>query len=161
MILAICGSLRRDSSNRRLLLSSGLPDVVLYEGLDSLPHFNPDLDVDEPPPAVRELRELLASADGWIISSPEYAHGVPGSLKNALDWLVSDGALIGKPIVLLNASAGGGEHAQAQLAEILKTMSMNVLTQASLMSSVVRRGDAEVAAAVQRSLEALAAAIRR
>jgi NAD(P)H-dependent FMN reductase len=79
-----------------------------YEGLAGLPHFNPDDDEDggPVPPAVADLRARVIAADGWVISSPEYAHGVPGSLKNALDWLVSCPELPGKPVLLLNASAG-------------------------------------------------------
>jgi len=103
-------------------------DVQIYEGLGSLPHFNPDDDVEgaTPPPAVGELRTLLASAGGILISSPEYAHGVPGSLKNALDWLVSDGALVDKPVALINASPVGGEFARDSLVETLRTMNWRV-----------------------------------
>ena len=91
-ILAISGSLRSRSTNTELLvaLASLAPaDVVveLYDGLDRLPHFNPDLEATEPE-AVMDLKRRLASADGLVISSPDYARGVPGSLKNALDWLV-------------------------------------------------------------------------
>ena len=86
-------------------------EVTIYEGLASLPHFNPDDDEEgtTPPPAVAALRALLGAADGILISTPEYAHGVPGSLKNALDWLVSDGALVDKPIALISASPVGGQ----------------------------------------------------
>jgi len=100
-----------------------------YGGLADLPHFNPDEDEEgrPVPPAVADLRSRVIAADGWIISSPEYAHGVPGSLKNALDWLVSCPELPGKPVLLLNASAAGGDFAQAALAETLRTMSLEVL----------------------------------
>jgi len=100
-----------------------------YEGLADLPHFNPDEDEEgrTVPPAVADLRSRVIAADGWVISSPEYAHGVPGSLKNALDWLVSCPELPGKPVLLLNASAAGGDFAQAALAETLRTMSLEVL----------------------------------
>src|SRR5215210_7667841 len=94
-IIAISGSLRRQSSNAALLRAAAgvAPDgiqVVMYDGLGELPHFNPDLDEEgsEPPARVRELRELLIGADAVLISSPEYAHGVPGAFKNMLDWLV-------------------------------------------------------------------------
>jgi NAD(P)H-dependent FMN reductase len=100
-IIAICGSLRSQSSNRALLqaavkLAPEGMEITIYEGLAGLPHFNPDDDEEDttPPQPVAELRALLAAADGILISSPEYAHGVPGSLKNALDWLVSDGVLV-------------------------------------------------------------------
>src|SRR4029453_6006873 len=73
---------------------------IFYEQLGLLPHFNPDLDGEgaTPPPAVADLRRLLAEADGVVISPPEYAPGVPGSLKNALDWIVSSGELTDKPL---------------------------------------------------------------
>ncbi len=111
---------------------------------------------------------MLAAADGVLISSPEYAHGVPGSLKNALDWVVSSGELWHKPVVLLNASPMGGDFAQASLAETLKTMDANVLAEASRMKPFVRKkisaqgviDDPHVAAVLRSSLAALAAAIR-
>src|SRR5687768_3855814 len=110
-IVAISGSLRSASSNGVLLRAAAriAPEdvsIVLYDGLGRLPHFNPDDDREgaEPPAEVGELRRLLIKADGVLISSPEYAHGVPGVLKNMLDWLVSTGELSGKRVALLNAS---------------------------------------------------------
>lgn len=133
-IVAICGSLRAQSSNASALreLQRGAPggvEIAVYDGLSRLPHFNPDLDEEgmEPPPEVRALRELLISADAIVISSPEYAHGVPGSLKNMLDWLVSVGELVEKPVALLNAAPHRGHHAQAQLAETLRTMNWKLI----------------------------------
>lgn len=102
-----------------------------YEGLGDLPHFNPDLDVEPAPPAVGTFREQLRWADAVVISSPEYAHGVPGSLKNALDWVVGSGELVEKPVALLNASPMS-TFAQASLAETLRTMSAVVLEEASV-----------------------------
>ena len=145
-IIAISGSLRQRSSNTTLLraLASVAPpdvEVVLYDGLGALPHFNPDLDEEGAavPPAVCDLRTLLTGADAIVISSPEYAHGVPGTLKNMLDWLVSTGELVGKPVALLNASPSGGEYAQRALLETLRTMNWNVLESASRISPFVRR----------------------
>src|SRR6059036_648681 len=110
-LLAISGSLRSASSNTTMLhaLQAIAPAgviVSLYDGLGDLPYFNPDLDgeTNTPPQSVGQLRTQIGQADGLLISSPEYAHGVPGVLKNALDWLVSDAAMIYKPIGLLNAS---------------------------------------------------------
>src|SRR5206468_516155 len=98
--------------------------VTMYEGLATLPHFNPDLDEEGAvaPPAVALLRDAVQSADALIICSPEYAHGVPGVLKNALDWLVSSPAIVNKPVALLNASQRSS-HAIASVAETLRTMS--------------------------------------
>lgn len=110
-------------------LAHGGMEVAVYDGLASLPHFNPD-DDDEgatAPAPVAALRALLADADGIVISTPEYAHGLPGSLKNALDWLVSDGALVDKPVAILSASPIGGQFAQASLVDILTTMNWRVL----------------------------------
>src|SRR5262245_8570399 len=108
-LLAICGSLRARSSNGSLLLTAQIlaqeeVEVAICGGLGRLPLFNPDLDEDPGPPAVVDLREQLRAADGVVISSPEYAHGVPGAMKNALDWLVGSGELVDKPVALWNAS---------------------------------------------------------
>jgi chromate reductase, NAD(P)H dehydrogenase (quinone) len=126
-VLAISGSLRRVSSNTTLLnaavsLAPFGVDVSLYAGLADIPPFNPDLDGEEPPAAVAQFRAALDAADALLISTPEYAHGVPGALKNAFDWIVGSGEIIGKPIALLNA-APHATMAQASLAETLRTMS--------------------------------------
>jgi chromate reductase len=159
-IIAICGSLRAQSSNLALLRAAtnlGI-DVQIYEGLGSLPHFNPDDDAEgaTPPPAVAELRKLLAEADGILISSPEYAHGVPGSLKNALDWLVSDGALVDKPVALINASPIGGEFARDSLVETLRTMNWRVTGSWSSPKKVRDENiDDDVVAVIRGALESL------
>jgi NAD(P)H-dependent FMN reductase len=111
-ILAIRGSLRASSSNRSALEAAAMlapagMAMAVYEGLAHLPHFNADLDTAEPPDAVLTLRREIGLADGLVISSPEYAHGVPGSLKNALDWLVASFEFPGKPVMLINASPPG------------------------------------------------------
>jgi chromate reductase, NAD(P)H dehydrogenase (quinone) len=136
-IVAICGSLREGSSNSALLrtVASLAPpgtNVVFYNALGELPHFNPDLDEEgsTPPPAVRQLRDLLIAAEAILISSPEYAHGVPGAFKNMLDWLVSTGELVGKPVAVLNASRVGGHYAQAAIVETLRTMNWRVVEEA-------------------------------
>jgi len=128
-ILAISGSLRARSSNTEVLqaaaaLAPSGVTVTLYSGLADLPHFNPDLDEDGAllPLPVRRFREQVDAADALLVSTPEYAHGVPGSLKNALDWLVSGSEIPYKPVGLLNASPRS-RHAQAALAETLRTMS--------------------------------------
>ena len=123
--LAISGSLRRASINTELLraaaaLAPPSVEVAHFDGLGTLPHFNPDIDTDPPLPPVRALRESVEWADALLISSPEYAHGVPGVLKNALDWLVSGVEIVGKPIGLLSASPRA-IHAQSSLAETLQT----------------------------------------
>lgn len=103
--------------------------IRLYGGLGALPHFNPDFEPHEPP-AVTDLRQQLQGGDDLMISSPEYAHSVPGVLKNALDWLVSGTEFVGKPIALFNASPRA-TYAQASLSEILTVMAGRIVLEAS------------------------------
>ena len=131
LILAISGSLRTTSSNTSLLQAAALIappgiELTLYDGLDQLPHFNPDLDGEGVAASVADLRQQVRNADGVIFSVPEYAHGLPGTLKNALDWLVGTGEFVEKPVALFNASARG-TYAQAQLTETLTVMTARVL----------------------------------
>lgn len=167
-ILAISGSVRAASTNSALLRAAAQAapegvEVRLYEGLSSLPLFNPD-HTENLPPAVAELRCLALACDGLLISSPEYAHGVPGGMKNALDWMVGWGELAFKPVALYNTSPYG-EHAKAALAEILVTMSLRLVPEAAL--TVQLRGSKpeeaapklatpEVRASLRRSLEVFA-----
>ena len=141
-ILAISGSFRQFSSNTALLqaaiaLSPKNIQMKLYDGLGDLPHFNPDLEPMEPP-SVTDLRAQVKWSDGLAISSPEYAHGIPGVLKNALDWLVSGEEFIGKPIALFNASPRS-VHAQASLTEIVTTMAGRIVPEACITISLLGR----------------------
>ena len=167
-IVAISGSLRAGSSNAALLraAASVAPEgvrFVFYEGMNDLPHFNPDLDAEgsTPPEPVRQLRELLIAADAILISSPEYAHGVPGAFKNLLDWLVSTGELVGRPVALLNAAPVGGEYAQSAILESLRTMNWKVIDAACRVEPVVKRKGALDSAALQTLSEALHALTSR
>jgi chromate reductase len=174
-ILGISGSLRVRSSNTELLRAVSLVapsgvQVALFSRLDALPYFNPDLDTRgvRPPPRVGNLRRRIRCADALLICSPEYAHGVPGALKNALDWLVSTPDAVFKPVGLLNASPRS-THAQASLAETLRTMSMSVVPGASIAVPVSGRGlsaaaiaqDPALAGSLRDVLEALALAATR
>ncbi len=159
-VLAISGSLRTGSSNATLLraaaeLAPAGMSIEVWDGLGGLPHFNPDLDEGDAPASVRDFRRLLASADAVILSSPEYAHGMPGSLKNALDWLVSDGTLVGKPVLIITTAPTRGEFAHAQLVEVLTTMQWNVLADASLL---LRKND-EFREKLRESLATLVAVV--
>ncbi|HEV2678555.1 MAG TPA: NADPH-dependent FMN reductase [Aliidongia sp.] len=134
-ILALSGSLRAVSSNTALLeavrlLAPGI-EVRVYRGLGDLPHFNPDLDGDPALPPVAAFRAALQAADGVLVSCPEYAHGVPGMFKNALDWVVASGEFVDKPVALLNASPRA-THAQAALTEILTVMTARLVPAASI-----------------------------
>jgi chromate reductase len=170
-LLAISGSLRAASSNGAALSAAcrlappGI-EVVRYEGLAGLPHFNPDLDGDPPPAPVVALRAEVGRADGILISSPEYARGVPGSLKNALDWLVSSFEFPGKPVALINTSPRA-EHAQASLRLTLETMSARLVPEASVTLPLLGRpidaagiaADPQLSAGLRQALAAFAAAI--
>lgn len=103
----------------------GRAAFAFYDGLAALPPFNPDADVEPLPPEVARLRRLITDVDAVVISTPEYAHALPGALKNALDWLVSDPAFIGKPVVILHATRGS-TWALDSLHEVLRTMSADV-----------------------------------
>jgi chromate reductase, NAD(P)H dehydrogenase (quinone) len=141
-IFTISGSLRTGSSNHAILrffekmAPSGL-EYIIYDGLARLPHFDPDIDNNPLPAEISALRKQLAEADGIIICTPEYAYGAPGSLKNALDWTVSSGSLVDKPLALITASTGG-ENAHAALVLILGALSANVLKEATLLISFIR-----------------------
>jgi NAD(P)H-dependent FMN reductase len=142
-ILGVSGSLRAISANSNLLraaatLAPAGVRVTLYERLGTLPHFNPDVEAAGLPPPVAEWRALIGAADAVLISSPEYAHGIPGSLKNALDWLVGGVECYQKPVALLNASLSA-THAHASLIEILKTMAANVVDAGSVNVPVAGR----------------------
>jgi chromate reductase, NAD(P)H dehydrogenase (quinone) len=142
-ILAIAGSLRQASSNSALVnVAAALPlasaELVVYGGLAALPPFNPDNDGDSVPEAVRRFRQHLRACDAVLIASPEYAHSVPGVLKNALDWVIESGELIDKPVALISASART-RYAWAALVEILTTMSARVIGEASIAMSLEGR----------------------
>jgi chromate reductase, NAD(P)H dehydrogenase (quinone) len=172
-ILAISGSLRAASSNTTVLqaLAALAPDdlvVSLYNQLDSLPYFNPDLDRegDTPPASVADLRARVGRADGIVICSPEYAHGVPGVLKNALDWLVSSLEFPDTPVALLNISPRS-TYVQASLAETLVTMSAALISDPALTIDLPRDrrdlasmlADPDVVQALRAALGTLAEAI--
>ena len=134
-ILAISGSLRAASINTALLravarLAPSGVSVVLCKGLGEIPLFNPDIEATNPP-SVASLRAQIVAADALIIASPEYAHGITGVMKNALDWMVGCEAFVYKPVALLNASPRA-VHAQASLKEIVTMMSARLVESASI-----------------------------
>lgn len=172
-ILAVSGSLKATSTNSTLLRAAaalapaGMTFTFYDRQIGELPHFRPDLDEEGavPPPPVAELRALVSGADGLLVSCPEYAHGVPGSFKNALDWLVSTDALTDKPLALLMASPSGAPHAWAALAPTLRVMGATLVFEASLvfarrhLADDGRLADAAIEAEVTRALAALESAI--
>ncbi|KMV70562.1 hypothetical protein AI29_04740, partial [bacteria symbiont BFo2 of Frankliniella occidentalis] len=139
-VLAVSGSLRQSSLNRLFLESMKLlkPDDIEFKiqnGLDQLRFFNPDFE-DEPNLEVLSWRKSLKDANFVIFSSPEYAHGFTGVIKNALDWIVSSGELLGKPISLPNLSPRAS-IAHAQLSEILSVMGGDILESCSPNASLI------------------------
>ena len=137
--LAIPGSVRHTSYNVALLnamskLSSNGTNITVFDSLKDIPVFDPTTPGEVIPGVVADLQARIRQADGVIISTPEYAHGVPGALKNALDWLVSSDALVLKPVVATSVSTSGlgGVRAHAPLVLILSAMNANVVVEGSL-----------------------------
>jgi NAD(P)H-dependent FMN reductase len=125
-ILAVSGSLRVQSSNTQVLKAAAALappecEVVLFDGIGELPHFNPDLEA-EPPQSVRRWSEALKGSGAVLVCVPEYAHGVPGVFKNALDWLVGSGELLEKAVGVVNASPLS-TYAHTSILETLTVMS--------------------------------------
>jgi chromate reductase len=111
-ILAISGSTRQNSTNYNLIkaiaeLSANNFDIEFFEGLTELPHFNPDNDSETVVKQVQDFRKQIREAEGVIICTPEYAMGLPGTLKNALDWTVSSCEFSKKPVMAITASSMG------------------------------------------------------
>jgi chromate reductase len=134
-IVALCGSLRSNSVNAALLkaatvLAPAEMAISLFQRLGQFPLFNPDAEYPSPVP-VRALIDQLIAADGVLIASPEYAHGVTGVMKNALDWVVGCEAFVHKPVAVLNASPRA-KHADAALKETLSVMSARIVEDASI-----------------------------
>jgi chromate reductase len=128
-VLAISGSLRSGSYNRKLLLAAGelLPDDVeleVFEELRAVPPYDEDDDVEPAPAAVARLRAAIAGADAILFATPEYNSSIPGQLKNALDWAsrpLATSVLRNKPVAVVGASTGafGAVWAQAELRKVL------------------------------------------
>jgi NAD(P)H-dependent FMN reductase len=139
--LTVTGSLRSSSSNTTLLRALPLVapehEFTFPSPLDSIPFFNPDVEQAALPTSVQRWREAIRTNDALVICSPEYAHGVPGVLKNALDWLVGGVEVVDKPIAVINTSLPS-TVAHASLLEILSVMGGRILPEASL--AVVLRG---------------------
>ncbi|MEJ2793019.1 NADPH-dependent FMN reductase [Iodobacter sp. LRB] len=171
-ILALSGSLRKCSVNTALLnairqLAPEHIEVRLFNHLGELPLFNPDLE-NEPNQALAALQQELSMADGVFIASPEYAHGISGVLKNALDWLVGSESFPNMPVALFNTSPRAS-HAQAALREVIKTMSGNVIEESSISVPLLGCGlnhegivsHTEISAALNRAVHVFVSAIHQ
>jgi NAD(P)H-dependent FMN reductase len=126
-ILAVCGSLKAGSANLALLKTAAalVPpgvDVVFFEGIGDLPHFNPDLEADGEPESVARWRRALSGSDAVLIACPEYGFSLPGVLKNAVDWVIGSGELEGK-VVAITAATPGPERGRRGLQALRDTLS--------------------------------------
>lgn len=171
-VLLICGSLRKRSYNNALLeaMVSLAPEEITMmraPSLAQLPFFNPDNDdIANPSEDVRNFRKALSDADRVFIFSPEYAHDIPGVLKNGLDWVVASGELVGKKIGVINASTSfaGAEKAHARLHYLLNLLSADVIGSSCLIVSSVNKKidengnivDGELLRSLRGALDALA-----
>ena len=136
-VLAISGSLRRDSHNTRLLrvaaeLAPPPAELELFDGLKDVPPYDEDDDGDLAPEGPRRLREAIARADAVLIATPEYNSSIPGQLKNALDWAsrpFPDNVLRNKPVAVIGASTGmfGAVWAQAEVRKVLSAIGARVV----------------------------------
>lgn len=171
-LFAMAGSLRAASLNKMAIraavhLAPEGVEVVAYDDLGNLPLFNPDLDTEMPPAPVAALRRQIGLCDGLLICTPEYAHGISGPMKNALDWLVASIEFPGKPVALINTSPRAN-HAQDHLREVLNTMSARLVDRSCIALPLLGRPsdaaaieeDAELAARLRTALADFACAIR-
>ncbi len=147
-ILLISGSLRHNSTNTALLRTAQLLTLathhaVFYQGIERLPHFNPDLDAQLIPDAVVDLRAVIRASDAVLFCTPEYAGALPGSFKNLLEWDVGDdhsGSLYGKPVAWINVSQRGAHDAHESLRKVLGYVGA-VIIESACSNIPVSRGD--------------------
>ena len=141
-ILAISGSTRKQSSNLKLIkaiekLYANELSIKIYDGLLNLPQFNPDDDTENSPVQVTDLRKQIKEANGILICTPEYAMGVPGSLKNLLDWTVSSSDFSNKPVVAITASSSG-QKAHLSLLATLQVIEALINERTQLLISFIK-----------------------
>jgi chromate reductase len=174
LILLVSGSLRRGSTNAAALDALAAAEVEgvvcsRFDGMEGLPHFNPDDDRDPLPPAVTELRGAIAAADAVVFCTPEYAGSLPGSFKNLLDWSVGGGEIYEKPVAWVNVATSplGGAGAHAALRTVLGYVGARVVDEACVAVPVGRADvdasgritDGAIRAQLADAVRALAAAI--
>jgi chromate reductase, NAD(P)H dehydrogenase (quinone) len=152
MILAISGSLKRSSVNAAALRAAAAAAaqdgiaIAITDAPRSLPHFDPDLEAS-PPPAVRQFRSDCEAASAVLLAVPEYAFGIPGAFKNALDWTVGSGSLYAKPVAVLDvAPPGRGAHLREALDGVLRALDLVVAHYALPIAAADRDADGEIAA---------------
>jgi len=138
-ILALSGSTRKKSVNTDILKilqekSENHIDFQIYQQLDQLPHFNQDIDGDDIPLIIQDFRKQVDTADGLIISTPEYVFSVPAVIKNAIEWLVATTVLSDKPTAAITASTVGKKGHESLLL-ILNTLYCDLSEETSLLIS--------------------------
>ncbi len=141
-VFAIPGSTRQKSSNLSLLkaiadLYSDKLEIIIFSGLSELPPFNPDHNNEDVAQQVTDFRQQIQNADGVLICTPEYAHGVPGTLKNAIDWTVSTNEFSKKPTALITASTDGRLGHQALL-ETLRVIECENIDELQLLIPFIK-----------------------
>jgi chromate reductase, NAD(P)H dehydrogenase (quinone) len=141
-VLAISGGTRLYSTNLNYIkavseLAADVFSVEVFEGLMHIPPFNPDDDNDDPPAVINHFRNRLKEADGILICTPEYAMGVPGTLKNAIDWTVSSMEFSQKPVALITASLSGLKG-HAALLETLNVIEAKITAATGLIISFAK-----------------------
>jgi NAD(P)H-dependent FMN reductase len=165
-VLAVSGSLRAASINSAFCrvaaqLAVAPLRISVYSRLGDLPLFNPDLE-SSPPSSVQDFRFAVGRADAVLLASPEYAHGISGVMKNALDWLVSYEGTVYKPIALINTSPRA-HHAYEAMREILRTISTTLIESASvsipLLGSCITEEAMLAAPEVRHAIQSVLAAI--
>jgi chromate reductase, NAD(P)H dehydrogenase (quinone) len=173
-VLLVSGSLRSGSTNTALLRTAQVVppprvETVLYEGIDGLPHFNPDRDVPPLHPGVAGLRAAIRASDAILFSTPEYAGTLPGSFKNLLDWAIGDEqarSIYEKPVGWVNVSAAstGAADAYDSLRKVLGYAHASVVEAACRPIPVTRHDvdggvitDPVIRSGITRTLTALAA----
>ena len=170
-LLAVSGSLRRDSHNSRLLRAAAqqLPpgvELELYEGLKQIPPFDED-DEAAPAPEVLEWRAAIEAADAVLFATPEYNSSIPGQLKNALDWAsrpIATNVLRNTPVAVVGASTGmfGAVWAQAELRKVLAAIGARVVDGEVAVGHAPTRLDPEAGltdAELREQLEAVVAGL--
>jgi chromate reductase len=136
-VLAISGSLRRDSHNTELARAAAelLPpsaELEIFDGLKAVEPYDEDDDVRGGPSGAGRLRVAIESADALLIATPEYNSSLPGQLKNAIDWAsrpLGENALWGKPVAVVGASTGmfGAVWSQAEVRKTLAASGARVI----------------------------------
>jgi chromate reductase, NAD(P)H dehydrogenase (quinone) len=169
-ILLVSGSLRAESTNAAVLrtvqaVAPAGVETTIYEGLATLPHFNPDDDFAPLPAAVTELRAQVEASGAVLFCTPEYAGALPGSFKNLLDWSVGGPEMYEKPVAWINASTRAAAHAHDSLRTVLGYIHAEVVEDACVHVPVPRQvmgadgliEDEEIRAALRQALDALVA----